>query len=100
MDFLLYALERAIGFGVASAPLILVFLLLKVFKFSSKSIAICLLLNLFVSVFFWVKLKDIHIALYQSFPYVSSFIWIWADSELKKRREQNKSIDDDFSTQN
>lgn len=97
MDFFLYILERVIGFGVASVPLILVFLLLKVFKLSPKSVTICLLLNLLVSVFFWLKLKDIHIFLYQSVPYVSCFIWIWADGVLRKRRENNKSMNDDLS---
>ena len=97
MDFFLYALERVGGFGVASVPLILVFLLLKVFNLSPKSIAICLLLNMLVSVFFWLKLKDVHIALYQSAPYVSGFIWIWADGVLRKRRENNKSMNDDLS---
>lgn len=97
MDFFLYILEHVIGFGVASVPLILTFLLLKVFKLSPKSITICLLLNLSVSVFFWLKLKDVHIALYQSVPYVSSFIWIWAEGVLRKRRENNKSMNDDLS---
>lgn len=94
MDFFLYILEHAVGFGVASVPLILVFLLLKVFKLSPKSIMICLLLNLAVSIFFWFKLKDAGIALYQSIPYVSGFIWILADEVLRKRRENNKSTKD------
>ena len=97
MDFFLYTLERVIGFGVASVPLILVFLLLKVFNLSPKSVTICLLLNLLVSVFFWLKLKDIHISLYQSVPYVSCFIWILEDGVLRKRRENNKSMNDDLS---
>ena len=97
MDFFLYMLEHAIDFVVASVPLILTFLLLKVFNLSPKSIAICLLLNLLVSVFFWLKLKDIYIVLYQSVPYVSSFIWIWANDVLRKRQENNKSMKDDLS---
>ena len=91
MDFFLYTFERAAYFGVASVPLILVFLQLKIFKLSPKSIAICLLLNLLVSSFFWLKLKDGYVALYQSVPYISSFIWIWADGVLIKRRENSKS---------
>ena len=97
MDFFLYALERVAGFAVASVPLILVFLLLKIFNLSPKSIMICLLLNLLVSVFFWLKLKDIHTALYQSVPYISSFIWMWANGVSRKRRENNKSMNDDLS---
>lgn len=87
MDFFLYTFERAVNFGIASVPLILVFLLLKIFKLPRKSIASCLLLNLLVSSFFWLKLKDVHIALYQGVPYISSFIWIWADGILAKRKE-------------
>lgn len=94
MDFFLYTLEHIVGFGVASVPLILVFLLLKVFKLLPKYTAICLVLNLLVSIFFWLKLKDAYIALYQSIPYVSSFIWIWADDVLRKRRENDKSMKD------
>ena len=97
MDFFLYTFEHAINFGVASVPLILTFLLLKASNLPPKYITICLLLNLLVSVFFWLKLEDINIALYQSVPYVSSFIWIWAESVLRKRRENNKSMNDDLS---
>ena len=97
MDFFLYTFEHVINFGVASVPLILTFLLLKVFNSPPKSITVCLLLNLLVSVFFWLKLKDINIALYQSVPYVSSFIWIWADGVLRKSRENDKSMNDDLS---
>ena len=93
MDLFLYMLEGAIDFAVASTPLILVFLMLRVFKLAPKSIAICLTLNLLVSIFFWVKLEDIYITIYQSVPYVSSFIWIWAENILKKRREDKESID-------
>ena len=85
MDFLLYILEHSVEFGIASVPLILVFLMLKIFKLPPKNIAICLLLNMSVSIFFWVKLKDVYIALYQSVPYISAFIWIWAENELRKR---------------
>ena len=93
MDFFSYVLERAVYFGIASVPLILTFLQLKVFKLSFKSIASCLVLNLLVSGFFWLKLKDIHIVLYQSVPYVVSFLWIWAESVLRKRTN-DKSVKD------
>ncbi len=90
MDLLLWMFERVIGFGVASVPLILVFLMLKVFNLSPKSITICLLLNLLVSGFFWLKLKDVHIALYQGIPYVLSFIWIWVENVIIKMREKDR----------
>ena len=97
MDFFFYTFEHAINFGVASVPLILAFLLLKVFNLSPKSIIICILLNLMISVFFWLKLKDVHVALYQSIPYVLSLIWMWAESVLRKREEHNNSKEDDVS---
>lgn len=94
MDFFLHVFEHMIVFAVASVPLILAFFLLKVFNLPHKSITICLLLNLLVSIFFWYKLKDVYIVLYQIIPYISSFVWIWADSVLKKRQEDNTSKND------
>ena len=91
MDFFLYIIEHAVDWSVASVPLILVFLQLKIFRLPLKSIASCLSLNLLVSVFFWLKLKDVHVALYQSIPYISSFIWIWAENVLRKRHESNNN---------
>lgn len=91
MDLFLYMFERIVYFGVASVPLVLVFLQLKIFKLPLKSIASCLLINLLVSLFFWLKLKDVQIALYQSIPYISSFIWIWTESVLRKRRGNKNS---------
>ena len=90
MDFFLYIFERAVYFGVASVPLILVFLQLKIFKLPLKFTASYLLLNLLVSIFFWLKLKDIHVSLYQSIPYIFSFVWIWVENVLRKRRGNKK----------
>ena len=88
MDLFLYTFERGVCWVVASVPLILVFLQLKVFKLPVKVIASCLFLNLLTSVFFWLKLKDVYSALYQSVPYISSFIWLWAENVLRKRHER------------
>ena len=86
MDIIIYWLEDTVEFAVASVPLIIVFLLLKVFKLPSKKILPCIILNLIVSIYFWLKLKDIYLALYQCFPYISAFIWLWAENVLEKRR--------------
>ena len=87
MDWFLYSFENIANFCVASIPLVLVALLLKFSKLSPKLIGICISLNLLVSVFFWLKLRDFYVALYQSVPYVSSFIWVWANGFLRKRRK-------------
>lgn len=94
MEFVLYILEHSVCYGVASIPLILVFLQLKIFKLPPKSIVTCLFLNLLVSIFFWLKLKDAHIALYQGMAYFSSFAWILAEWVLIKIGDKNKSRND------
>ncbi len=94
MDFFSYMFKHTVEANIASVPLLITFLLLKIFKLPPKPIAICLTLNLFVSIFFWVKLKDVYLALYQSVPYVSSFIWVWGENVLIKRQEKNESKKD------
>lgn len=96
MDFFLYLLERFFSFFVASVPLILTYLLLRIFKLPPKSITICILLNLLASIFFWIKLRDISVALYQSVPYISSFIWLWAENVLEKGQANDESTKDEF----
>ena len=86
MDFFLYTFEQAINFGVSSIPLVLVFLQLRLYKLPFKAVIINLLLNLLLNIFFWLKLKDGTIILYQSIPYISSFIWIYCESVLKTRQ--------------
>ena len=91
MDFFLYIFEDTVEFMIASVPLFLVFLMLKAFKMPAEYVAVCLMLNLLVSIFFWVKLKDVYIALYQSVPYISGSICIWAENVLRKKREPDES---------
>lgn len=91
MDFIVFILEHIINFGVASIPLIIVYLQLKIFKGAPKVATYLLTLNLLLSIFFWLKLKDISLVLYQVIPYVSSFIWVWCES-LMKKRENNEMI--------
>ena len=88
MDLIIYIFEHIIEFWIASVPLIFVFLFSKFFKLSYKRILVCLLLNMLVSVFFWIKLRDVQIVLYQGIPYVLSFIIVWAESVFEKRNKE------------
>ena len=92
MDFFLYMFENTVKSFISRVPLLVTFLWLKIFKLPPKPIAICLTLNLLVSIFCWVKLKDVYLALYQSVPYVSSFIWLWAENVLIKRQEKTNPL--------
>ena len=86
--------ENTVKSFITSVPLLVTFLLLKIFKLPPKPIAICLTLNLLVSIFFWVKLKDIYIILNHGASYFSSFIWVWVENVLIKRQEKNESTKD------
>ena len=57
MDLLTAYLTHAVEFLIAAVPLILTFILLKVFRQPPKVAACCVALYLPVSVFFWVQLK-------------------------------------------
>ena len=94
MDFFSYMFKHTVEANIASVPLLITFLLLKIFKLPPKPIAICLTLNLLVSIFFWVKLKDIYIILNHGASYFSSFIWVWGENVLIKRQEKNESKKD------
>lgn len=85
MELILVMIEHIFYFGISSIPLITVFFHLKVFKLSPKATSFFVILNLVVSVFFWFKVKDIFLIIYQCVPYISSFIWIWAENVLSKK---------------
>ena len=87
MDLLRYLIEGKIDFIIASTPLVIVFLQLKVFKHSIKGTVICLSLNLLVSIYFWVNLRNLNLALYQVVPYVLSYILLVCESILKNKKE-------------
>ncbi len=87
MDLLRYLIEGKIDFIIASTPLVIVLLQLKVFKHSIKETVICLSLNLFVSIYFWINLRNSDLVLYQIVPYVSSYIWLASESILKNKKE-------------
>lgn len=97
MELFLSILEHAVYFGVASVPLLLVFLLLIAFKLPPRSVITCLFLNLLVSIFFWIKLNDAHTALYQGLAYLASFAWVLAEWMLKKRSDKNESKNDSIN---
>ena len=87
MDLLRYLIEGRVDFIIASTPLVIVLLQLKVFKHSIKGTVICLSLNLLVSIYFWVNLRNLNLALYQVVPYVLSYILLVCESILKNKKE-------------
>ena len=91
MELILDAIQHLVYFSVSSIPLITVFLHLKVFRLSPKETSFVVVLILFISVFFWVKEKDVFLILYQCVPYISSFIWLWTAHIMLKRQENSKS---------
>ena len=91
MDLLFYLFENAINFFVASIPLIIYFLGSKLFKLTPKVIMIFLIINLIMSIYFWIKLKDIYLAIYQCIPYLLSYICLFAVYILVKRKNNNIS---------
>lgn len=84
MNFFIYVISGIWEFAIASIPLIIVFLLMKVCKIKEKKIFAILILQLLLSTYFWIKMKDIHIFLYQIFPYVSAFIWLLCNIYILK----------------
>ena len=95
MDLLLFISERSINFFISCIPLIIVFLQLKIFKLTPKITLIFLLLNLLLSIFFWIKLQDGIIAIYQSVSYVFSFICVWAENILRKKLKVATKAEDE-----
>lgn len=92
MDLLTAYLTHAVEFLIAAVPLILTFVLLKLFRQPPKVAACCVVLYLPVSVFFWVQLKDLFLVLYQGVPYLSSFVWIWAEHILWKQKQGGTDV--------
>ena len=92
MDLIVYLVEGAIRFWIAAIPLIVTFLMLKRFQQPPKVAACCVALYLPVSVFFLVQLKDLSLLLYQGVPYLSSFVWIWAEHILWKQKQGGKDV--------
>lgn len=93
MALFLFLLENNINFWIASAPFILAFLQMKIFKMDHKATSICLGINLLVSIYFWVKLKSFSLFIYQIVPYFSTYVCIWSDyicKKIEKSRSKGK----------
>lgn len=84
MDLLIWWFKHFIDFGIASIPLVTYFLCKKQLKLRPKSTLSIIVLQLAVSIYFWVEIKDIFMILYQSVPYISSFICLWCDRIMLK----------------
>lgn len=84
MELIIYILNHVIETLVAAAPLILIYLEYRLLKLNSNDIGGLLLLNLIVSVFFWIKLRDWRIAIYQGVPYVIGYLCLFVLSLNKK----------------
>ena len=94
MELIWIMIQHIVYFGISSIPLIITFFHLKVFKMPPKETSFIVVLILFMSVFFWFKVKDAFLIIYQCVPYISSFIWLWAEHIMLKRREDIKSTND------
>lgn len=93
MDIIRYWFEGTVDSAVASVPLIIVFLLLKRYKLPAKKTVPFLILNILVSIYFWLKIGDVFLALYQCVSYISGFIWLWAENVLEKRQAEKENSD-------
>ena len=85
MDLLVYFVNGIWDFAIASIPLINVFFLKKVCKVKEKNIIVILILQFLLNAYFWIKIEDVHVFLYQAFPYIFAFIWIICDLYMKKK---------------
>lgn len=84
MDLLFFVFNHAISFIISSIPLIIIYIQVYMFKFPPKKVVVCIILNLIISVYFWIRLGDFNLALYQLIPYVSGFIYLLYKIEFKK----------------
>lgn len=94
MELIIFVIQHIVYFGISSIPLVIVFLHLKVFKLQPKETSIVVGLLLLGSMFFWFKVKDLFLTLYQCVPYFSSFIWLWSEHIVLKRQEDSNSTND------
>ena len=92
MDILIFYFEHAINFTIASIPIILVYLHIKVFKLESKVTVVSLLLSLILSIFFWIKLQDCFLVMYQGIAYACAFIWVWAEGKLQQQKKKEENV--------
>lgn len=79
-------IEHMIYIWIAMMPFCTLYLGIKVLKIKPKYIALLLLTNLIPSVLYWLMIGDIILAIYQTLPFISCFIWVWTDEILRKRK--------------
>lgn len=88
MNLPIFLLNSILEFWIATIPLITVFYLKRFCKIGCEKILAVLILQLLLSVYFWIKIGNINIVLYQIFPYLSSFIWVLGDLYIKKKQSK------------
>ena len=88
MELLWYFMSHGASFCVASMPLVATFLGLRVFRLRPHVVAVFLLLEMIGSLFFWVKLKDLSLALYELIPFLLSFAIVGSRIFVDRKRKQ------------
>ena len=69
----------------AVIPFVITYFARKRIKITPKDTAIILGLVLVASIGYWVRIGDLLLTGYQAVPFISCFIWVWADEVLRKR---------------
>jgi hypothetical protein len=88
MELVIFILEHAISFIIASIPFVVAFLLLKKTHVHPRYVFWCIVLILVISLYFWVRICDIKLILYQSISYVTCLLWCaleWILNRVKKQ---------------
>lgn len=88
MGLLTFIFDHAVSFCVASVPIVLCFFCLKKHKMNYKSTAIILFLVLIINVYFWIVVKDVFVFIYQSIPYVISFLLLFVERHIIKKQKK------------
>ena len=90
MDLFLYIWDHGYLFAVSSIPILTVYFLIKVFKLTSKTSVFVLCMMLIQSIFFWLKLKETWLIIYQCCAYISAFIILVCELISKKDCRNNE----------
>ena len=96
MDLLFFVFNHAISFIISSIPLIIIYIQVYMFKFPPKKVVVCIILNLIISVYFWIRLGDFNLALYQLIPYVSGFIYLLYKIKFKNNNVSSLTKQQDW----
>ena len=96
MDLFLFFIKNNIEFLCLSIPLITTAVCFKILKISIKTTSIILLLSLLSNTFFVLKYGKFDLnSIEHFFPYLASFLWLFAEYLLEKSKEKetNEIID-------